>query len=275
MNLRLTRQSPGAEPAWRPRRWAIAGLAVGALLALLLQAPAVWLARALADLSDGHLLISDSRGTVWNGSGELVLTGGAGSRDASRLPGRAHWQLGWQDGAPELRLQLDCCSSGALPLRIEPGLGRLRLALPAQAEPLLRLPAAWLGGLGTPWNTLQLGGQLRLASRGFELERQAGRWLAQGSLDLELSHLSSRLSTLTPLGSYRLGLQSQADGRVTLQLSTLDGALQLQGEGVFGGGGKARFQGEARAAEGREAVLNNLLNIIGRRQGERSVITIG
>lgn len=265
----------GAAPAFRPRRWAAAGLAIGALAALLLQAPASWLARALADLSNGHLLIADSRGTIWNGSGELVLTGGRGSRDASRLPGRAHWQLGWQGGAPELRLRLDCCSSGLLPLRIEPGLARLRIALPDRAEPLLRLPAAWLGGLGTPWNTLQLGGQLRLASRGFQLERHAGRWLTRGELDLELSNLGSRLSTLAPLGSYRLQLQSQADGLARLQLTTLDGALQLQGEGMVGAGTKSRFNGEARAAAGREAVLNNLLNIIGRRQGERSVITIG
>ena len=31
----------------------------------------------------------------------------------------------------------------------------------------------------------------------------------------------------------------------------------------------------SRASPGREAALNNLLNIIGRRQGARSVITIG
>jgi general secretion pathway protein N len=36
-----------------------------------------------------------------------------------------------------------------------------------------------------------------------------------------------------------------------------------------------RFRGEARAAEGSQAALDNLLNIIGRRQGERSVISIG
>ncbi len=271
--MRLAATSPSPRSGFAARRWAVAGLLLGALAALLLQAPASWLARALAGLSDGHLLLVDSRGTVWDGSGELVLTGGAGSRDASRLPGRAHWQLGWQAGAPELRLRLDCCSSAVLPLRVD--LIRQRLALPAQAEPLLRLPAGWLAGLGTPWNTLQLGGQLRLASRGFALQRQQGRWQAEGELELELHQLSSRLSTLAPLGSYRLGLAAQAGSATRLMLTTLDGALLLQGEGSAGGGERLRFRGEARAAEGREAVLNNLLNIIGRRQGERSVITIG
>jgi general secretion pathway protein N len=38
---------------------------------------------------------------------------------------------------------------------------------------------------------------------------------------------------------------------------------------------KFRFSGQASAAAGAEAALNNLLNIIGRRQGARSVISIG
>jgi general secretion pathway protein N len=36
-----------------------------------------------------------------------------------------------------------------------------------------------------------------------------------------------------------------------------------------------RFRGEARASANEEAALSNLLNIIGRRDGARSVISIG
>jgi general secretion pathway protein N len=36
-----------------------------------------------------------------------------------------------------------------------------------------------------------------------------------------------------------------------------------------------KFTGEARAAPGFEPALNNLLNIIGRRNGAASVISIG
>jgi general secretion pathway protein N len=36
-----------------------------------------------------------------------------------------------------------------------------------------------------------------------------------------------------------------------------------------------RFRGEASAAGGNEAALSNLLNIIGKRQGARSAISIG
>jgi general secretion pathway protein N len=59
-----------------------------------------------------------------------------------------------------------------------------------------------------------------------------------------------------------------------LNLETLEGALRLQGSGQWAGP-RVRFRGEASAAEGQEAALNNLLNIIGRRQGATSVISIG
>jgi general secretion pathway protein N len=59
-----------------------------------------------------------------------------------------------------------------------------------------------------------------------------------------------------------------------LTLSTQDGPLQLTGSGTWGPGG-VRFRGEARAAAVDEAALSNLLNIIGRRDGAKSVISIG
>lgn len=261
-----------AEP--RLRLWVLGGALLGGLLALLLNAPARWAAAPLAQATRGHLQLDGADGSLWSGSAGLVLTGGTGSRDASRLPGRAHWQLGWADGAPQLRVQLDCCTQQPLALRWQPGLQGWRLSLPTQAEPLLRLPAEWLAGLGTPWNTLQLGGQLRLSAQQFALQQQDGRLQASGQLQLELHQLSSRLATVAPLGSYRLQLMSTPDGANRLELQTLDGALLLQGQGSLQAG-RARFAGEARAAAGREAALNNLLNIIGRRDGERSVITIG
>ncbi len=261
----------------QPRRWAWAGGVLGSLLALLLFAPASWMAGLVADASEGHLLLTDARGSIWSGSGVLVLTGGAGSRDATALPGRIDWTLGLKGLGFALRARQDCCINGELQILVQPGLSRLTISLPSQApgEWLARFPAAWLGGLGTPWNTMQLNGNVRLSAQDFKLERVQGRWLQAGRLDLNLVNLSSRISTLAPLGSYRLSLSGEPSGSSRLQLITLDGALLLSGQGTLGGGGKARFLGEAAAAPGREAALNNLLNIIGRRQGARSVISIG
>lgn len=270
---------PTARPARMDpaRRWSIAGLVAGLLAAVIVFAPASWLAGWLASASAGHVLVVDTRGSIWNGSGVLVLTGGAGSRDAASLPGRLHWQMSLQGLGLQLAARQDCCINGELRLLIQPGLGRTRIALENRADWLARLPAGVLAGLGTPWNTLQLGGTLRLTAREFVLESAQGRWRQSGSLQLELSNLSSRISTVAPLGSYRLDLNADTatPGSSTLQLSTLEGALQLNGVGTLNPGGKSRFTGEAAAAPGREEALNNLLNIIGRRQGARSVLTIG
>ncbi len=265
-----------------PRAWALVGAAAGLLAATVAFAPAAWLGAALAGATGERLLLADARGTVWEGSAVMVLTGGPGSRDASALPGRLQWQLGLDGAALALRARQDCCTGGVVTLRVVPGLGRLRLELPAAPGPLGRWPASWLVGLGTPWNTVQPAGTLLLSSpAGLVLEQVQGRWRFSGKAQLDLADLSSRLSTLDALGSYRLTLQGGAAGdasATTLTLATLAGALQLSGSGqMLGGsaGSRLRFQGEASAAPGSEAALANLLNIIGRRRGPVSVISIG
>ena len=70
-----------------PWAWAGAGALLGLLTTLILQAPAAWLAAAIGQSTDGKLLLSEARGTVWSGSARLQLSGGAGSRDLSALPG--------------------------------------------------------------------------------------------------------------------------------------------------------------------------------------------
>ena len=260
-----------------PRRWALGGALIGILATLIIFAPASWLARALASATNDHLLIVDTRGSVWNGSGVLVLTGGTGSRDASALPGRLHWRMAVKGLGLQLAARQDCCINGDLLLGIKPGLGRVEISVDNRADWLARLPAGLLAGLGTPWNTLQLGGSLRLSARELRLESVQGRWRQFGELQLDLLNLSSRVSTVAPLGSYRFTVTADTanPGVSTLRLSTLEGALQLSGVGTLNSGGKSRFTGEAGAAPGREEALNNLLNIIGRRQGARSVLTIG
>ena len=63
-------------------------IAAGAVLlfgALVITAPATLLDARLAALSDGHLRLADAAGTIWNGSGEVVL-----------LPAAAPVPLRWQ-----------------------------------------------------------------------------------------------------------------------------------------------------------------------------------
>ena len=136
--------------------------------------------------------------------------------------------------------------------------------------------AGVLAGLGTPWNTMQMGGVLRLTSAGLTIESVQGRLRFSGDAALDVAHASSRVATLDELGSYRLTLKGDAASGEAAQVSliTVDGALKLSGTGQWTGNG-LRFRGEASAEPGSEAALNNLLNIIGKRQGASSVISIG
>jgi general secretion pathway protein N len=257
-------------------RWAIFGIVVGALVALIVFAPAAWLASAVASATGQRVLLADARGSVWSGSAVAVLTGGPGSRDASSLPGRIEWTLGLQGLGLALNARHACCLNGTVTLQVRPGFGRVGVTLVPPPGWVGQWPSAFLGGLGTPWNTLQLGGVVRLVSPALKLESAQGRWVVEGRADMELVSVSSRLTTLETLGSYKLTLTGDAasPGTSQLSLTTQDGALQLNGQGTWGPGG-VRFRGEASAAATNEAALSNLLNIIGRRDGAKSVITIG
>ncbi len=259
--------------------WLAAGGAIGALAALVAFAPAAWLARVVASASEERLQFADARGTVWRGNAVLVISGGPGSRVAMALPGRLAWTLAWRGRGFELRATQACCLNEQLRLQAEPGLGRLTLRLAPTTGDAAHWPAAWMAGLGAPWNTLQLGGLVRLQSPGLTLESAQGRLAFTGRAELLLESLSSRLSTQDPLGSFKLSVdgQPQAGGSAALNLVTLKGPLLLSGTGLWGGasGAALRFRGEARAEAGAEGALNNLLNVIGRRQGALSVLTIG
>ncbi len=274
-------ESTFAELSWDKSRsaalrWAIFGLLIGAVVGLVAFAPAAWLAGLVASATDQRVLLADARGTVWAGSAVTVLTGGPQSRDASALPGRLEWTVGVKSMALELRARHECCLNGTVALQLRPALGRMSITLLPTPGWTGQWPSAWLGGLGTPWNTLQLGGALRLVTPGLTIESVQGRWRVDGRADIELLGVSSRLTTLDPLGNYRLTLSGDpAQGGVAqLKLLTTEGALQLSGDGTWGPGG-VRFKGEARAGAADETALTNLLNIIGRRDGARSVISIG
>ncbi|MBU1357524.1 MAG: type II secretion system protein N, partial [Gammaproteobacteria bacterium] len=105
------------------------------------------------------------------------------------------------------------------------------------------------------------------------MQFEGNRLLVDGNAILEATDISSSLSTLKPMGSYRLALAGGGPTS-TLLLTTREGSLQLNGSGRWNGTA-LRFDGEASAASGSEDALSNLLNIIGRREGARSLITLG
>lgn len=235
----------------RPRRWAAAGVVLGALGGVLVAAPASWVAAAVSAGTAQRLLLADAQGSLWQGSAVPVLTGGSGSRDASALPGRLRWQLrpGWLGWGPALNLSLqqDGCTPQPLQLRWQPGWGSQRWTLaglqpPPDAEPGAEAvgdPAAGAtpqggpppgrpdlpdapggpGGHGGPGGPGGLGApdaQGGFAHAGGPPLR--GRWPVAW-----LSGLGAPFNTLALGGQFEL----QADA---LELRLLDGRLLVQGQ---------------------------------------------
>ena len=224
------------------------------------------------------LLLADARGTVWNGSATAVLTGGRRQPRRCRAARPPALDAGL---AALVRTRTaagqPCCLHRPLAARAA---ARLR---PFQRDPAAacrrersaQWPAAWLSGLGTPWNTLQLGGELRLDSPGLTVERVQGRWRLTGAPTSSWSTFRRALSTIDPLGSYRVSLAGDpATPGAATSARHHRGRVAAHRQRHVGAGG-LRFRGEASAQPGDEAALANLLNIIGRRSGARSVISIG
>jgi general secretion pathway protein N len=266
--LAVARPTPTFQPrsAWP---WAWCGLAAGVLCAVVVFAPARWLANAVERATEGRVLLRDARGTLWNGSAQIALTGGAGSADAMALPDRVDWRVRPRWDGARAQFAVACCTVQPLELRAHLALGGVLIQV---ADGQSQWPASLVAGLGTPWNTLQFDGEMVLSTQSLSVEWVQGRLAIAGRAELRAQRLSSRLSTLRPMGSYRITVLGGATP--TLQLETLEGALQLAGSGQWVGS-RLRFTGTASAAPDSESALSNLLNIIGRRSGPRSIISIG
>jgi len=260
----------GSSPPAAPWHWAASGAVLGVVVATVVFAPARWLAAAIAQASGQQVSLTDAQGSVWNGSSQLVLSGGAGSGAGVALPGQIQWRIRPSWTGLQLAFHADCCTPQPLQLQVQAsGLAQARATL---TDGQSQWPAGLLSGLGTPWNTIQLQGQLEASTRGLAVEWSQGRLALSGQLQLDALNVSSRLSTLSPMGSYRI--QLLGGSTPGLQLSTLDGSLQLSGQGEWLGQ-RLRFNGVASAAPERVEALSNLLNIVGRRDGARSIITVG
>lgn len=218
--------------------------AVVAIAAALAVLPARWLLWLMP--SDAPITVVDAGGTLWDGSAWIAL----GSPQSRRmLTEPVQWR--WNGRSIEVRHPW---LRG--PVRLTPGLRGMSVSA-QQAT----LPAAVLAGLGMPWNTLAPGGQLDVQWRAFDTGS-----VSQGTLaDVYWRNASSALSSITPIGDYRL--RAEGAGRnVKLTLSTDKGALQLTGQGEWNGR-TLNFRGQARASDNasdaQQAALIGLLTAIG------------
>lgn len=248
----------------------LAGLLLGCLCALIWFAPAQWLADALSQATHGRMQLRHVRGSVWHGSAQWLLASGPDAKNALALPQRIRWYLRPQSLVSwQLWLQADCCSTEPVLLNLQTTWKGPRLSL---LSPDSTWPVSWVSGLGAPWNTIGLQGQIHIEPSQLEWHWQDQQWHMQGQAQMTLRGMSCDLSTLKPLGSYVLELQG---GDVpAVKLHTTQGGLQLEGNGTWQQG-QFRFHGQASAQTGFEDVLSNLLGVLGQREGDKTILHIG
>lgn len=237
----------------------VAVLSSGTVLLVLL--PAAWITPQFTKASGGHVNLVDPAGSLWHGSATLMLAAGSDTSSATLLPGRIEWQTAfWPLFTGRVRMTM--LQSEAMPDPITVDATR-RGALVSQGS--IAVPAALLTGLGAPFNTLDLRGEVRLAWSDWRSFGQE----AFGQLTVTLSDASSRVSLVKPLGSYQVVIQAQGNSS-TIDLSTLKGPLMLKGHGMVGGG-VSSFNGTATAAPEVRDNLAGLLNLLGRPSGPDTV----
>ncbi len=287
-------------------KWSITGALMGACFALITQAPATWLANVISNASQHRFVLQNAQGTVWRGSAIALLADGnqhstvthqspsqpllqaypSGKPSSNTssispntigmpLPSRLSWDFssGFDTGLMRLvvraQIKSECCTPEPLQLAVSIGWQGIRIDVANQQS---QWPAHWLIGLGSPWNTVQPEGSMQLRTENLMWQSNMGTPQIQGLAELTLSQLATPLSTLRPLGTYRLRVQG--GDTMALTLATIEGGLQLSGNGQWANG-RLRFKGEARAQPAFEAALSNLLNILGQRQGAISIMELG
>lgn len=247
----------------------IAALTAGAIA--LASAPARYLDSLLDSGTLGRLRLAESDGTIWRGSGRLVIVD-TGVTDAGRyslpgvaIPGRVSWSVKpWPlvVGMVDATVSIDGMPS---PVRLQGSVGEVQVGAGS-----LSLPSVDLSRLGSPWNSVRPSGSL--AIRWDALVVRGGQMI--GKAAFELRDASSAVTPVLPLGSYRLeidGKGSQAD----LLLRTVSGPLKLSGKGQWTARTGLRLDADAAIEPAEAERLKAFLGLIGRREGERTIIRIG
>jgi len=226
------------------------------LLFLIIQMPASWFAWGLNRYTQGSVRLDPIAGSLWNGNGRLVIYY---PQTTPHDFGRAEWginplwlfagrlQIHWQATAPDTSIYTT--------LRL--GFGQTQLvdldiSFPAQSVSTF-YPAATL---------LSPKGQVRVRTAKLSID-QSG---IEGNGEILWNNASSSLSSVQPLGDYRLELTGA--GKTThLKLTTSRGDLEFTGAGQWQlATGQIQLSGSA-TARARAEELEPLLRLMGNDQG--------
>ena len=243
--------------------------AVTVALTVVVFCPASWMTVLLEKQTGGRLTLGDAQGTLWNGSGFIGGAPSAVDPVTPLLPGRFSWHLSPLVLLGQVDIALENAESLGQPVRITGSWNQWQVTPGG-----VNLPAERLAGLGAPLNTIQPSGSMRLTWTPLQIARQGNAVAVNGTMNLQMEDIASRLSPIKPLGAYQLIMDWRGQ-RAQVELTSTRGPLLLSGTGELVNG-RLRFSGKAEAEAGQEERLANLLNLLGqrRRVGDKDVIAL-
>ncbi len=251
--------------------WSLSGMLVAGIICLIFF-PASWLAAVIEKKTGGRIALGEAQGSIWNGSAYIGTPADAESVVTPLLPGRFSWHISPWIALGRLKLTLQNSEALRRPLDITGNWRQWQLG-PSE----ILLPADRLIALGAPLNTIRPTGQIQLGWQSLQLmpdSRLVQGMRIEGRMHLEMQQMTSALSPVKPLGSYRLQLDWRGD-QALLELATIAGPLLLSGKGVIANQ-HLRFSGEASAQKGQEERLAMLLNLLGQRRqaGDNTIFAL-
>lgn len=224
------------------------------VLALLASAPATLADAGLQRASEGRLRIAEARGTLWSGSGRIEIRDPGGRSGVSR-------HLAWRVVAQSLlRGHLVC------ELKLEQASRRFPVTLSVSGIELanadISVPAAVLG-MGVPkLAPLGLTGDVKIHVTNLSFAHDA----IVGDATLRWRAAGSALSPVSPLGDYEVRLDGEGT-TVRAFLRTVEGPLQLDGNGSWSRGNRPAFLAMARVPAQHQQQLAPLLRLIAVERG--------
>jgi general secretion pathway protein N len=240
----------------------LAALGIAAYAAFLVATmPAAFVLSRAQQALPGKLEVREAIGTAWHGAARVVATMPAGDLPVERL--EWHWRPARLAAA---RFAFDIFAEAkGLRARFEgaraPSQWEARdLEVRGDAAALAAL-LPWLAAW-RPEGTVRATSAL-LATDGVEV---------RGDARVEWRGAAVALSDVKPLGSYRADIHAEGHaGRV--EVSTLEGRLQVAGHGTLTPPTQFAFRGEARAEGADARALDPLLNLLGpaRADGTRTL----
>lgn len=214
--------------------WAI-GIGIFAIAyaaGLIITLPATLIDAGIAQASRGIVRLADAQGSLWSGSGQLEI------REKGRNIYNGHsleWRIRpWFLLRAQLAFDIRLDQSGR-PAPLTISFTRAELT---GAD--LSLPAAVVGLIEPKLAPFRLGGELSLHVTRLTI----GRNRVEGNAVLHWRDAASALTTVSPLGNYALDITGSGS-TIHGVMRTLQGPLQMDGQGSLTTSGRIAFAGTA------------------------------